>query len=104
MPMMTLTLFAPVFPFSFPLLDFGMWNGNDLCGEPFETIKRRFWLCLLGRCRQGARYAVDRRLANSQSESSCLTETLIAYVKQSTPNTTNPAAISGSYLSAAGKI
>jgi hypothetical protein len=34
-----------------------MWNGNDLCGEPFETLKWCFWLRLLGRGRHAASYA-----------------------------------------------
>src|ERR1700730_2093040 len=54
MPAVTLMFFASVFQLSFPLLDFRMWNGNDLCGEPFETLKGRFWLRLLGRCRHGS--------------------------------------------------
>jgi hypothetical protein len=101
MPMMILNL-ALRFPFSLPLLDFGVWNGNDLCGEPFETLKRRLWLRLLGRCWHGARYASVHALANRHFESSSSLTRIIhhwltAEARKKTPATTIVAAPVGLY-------
>jgi len=42
MPVMTLMLFAPVFPLRFPLLDLGVRDGNDARCQPLESLEWRF--------------------------------------------------------------